>query len=225
MKLRRITKQQLENQAFAKMYKFLIDIPELDSDSIVLYTMLRDRFNLSLANNWVNKYGEVYLIYTIDDMCKLIKRSRQKIYKSLGKLKEVGLIETERSGYNKPNHIYMTDASDFSYIKGCSQIIHPIVPESYTNKTNNIKTEKTYYCIGTDEHVDAYLDIFKQHFNQTHRRVAEQDFTPLYKYSIEQIQLMANEHFKESNNMDQCSIDYFIKTIFRYKGIEEEETL
>lgn len=221
MKLRRITKQQLENQAYAKMYKFLLDIEELDSDSIVLYTMLRDRFNLSLQNNWVNNKGEVYLIYTIDDMCKLIKRSKQKVYKSLNKLKAIGLVETERSGYNKANHIYITDISGFEHKKSSTQIIPCIVPKSYTNKTDNNKTD-IYYITGSDEHVDTFLNAYKEYFNQAHRRVKDHYYEALHDYDIEEIALMAKAHFEKSTKRDQCSIDYFERTIDRYKGIEDD---
>jgi len=110
---KRITKLELESESYAKLYKFLF-IPEfkgMSNDAKVLYTLLRDRYCLSSKNEWVNDKGEVFLIYTREEMCEILERSDGTTGKAIKQLKKFKLIESERQGLNKPNRIYIMNVT------------------------------------------------------------------------------------------------------------------
>jgi hypothetical protein len=93
------------------MPKFLFDgemKSELSNDAKVLYSLLRNRHELSLANGWVNKNNEVYIIFSRVDMCEMLGKSSKTVGKFMKELAEFKLIEEERQGLNKPNLIFLS---------------------------------------------------------------------------------------------------------------------
>ena len=94
---------------FYQMPKFLFEgeLKKLSNDARVLYALLKDRHELSLQNKWVNKNGEVFLIFTREDMCEFLGCSQPTIRKSINQLKEFNLMDEERQGLNKPNLIFL----------------------------------------------------------------------------------------------------------------------
>lgn len=106
----RYTVNDIKNNLFYQMPKFLFEgelKKGLSNDAKVLYSLLRDRHELSLQNNWVNENNEVYLIYTRKNMEDMLGLSDKTVKRAIDKLKEYGLIEEERLGLNKPNRIYL----------------------------------------------------------------------------------------------------------------------
>ena len=73
----------------------------------VLYSFLFDRVSLSRKNNWFDKEGNVYLIYTREEICNKLDISFNTSTKAFKQLKEVKLIEEKRQGLGKPNLIYV----------------------------------------------------------------------------------------------------------------------
>ena len=47
----------------------------LDSNSILLYGLLLDRLSVSMKNKWIDKEGNVYLIYSRKEAQKMLKLS------------------------------------------------------------------------------------------------------------------------------------------------------
>ena len=43
---------------------------DMTIESKVAYTFLLNRFQLSRRNSWINRYGEVYVIYTREDLAQ-----------------------------------------------------------------------------------------------------------------------------------------------------------
>lgn len=109
----RYTVENITNNRFYQMPKFLLEgeFKELSNDARVLYSLLRDRHELSLSNNWINENNEVYLIFTREDMAKLLGCSQPTLRKAIKQLIEFGLMEEERQGLNKPNIIFLTAVS------------------------------------------------------------------------------------------------------------------
>ena len=46
---------------------------KLNSDSKILYSFLLDRLTLSQKNHWIDKEGNIYLIFTRDEVCNKLK--------------------------------------------------------------------------------------------------------------------------------------------------------
>jgi len=95
------------------MPKFLFEgeFKALSNNARVLYTLLRDRHDLSLQNHWVNEKNEVYLIFTRKNMEEMLGLSDKTVKKAVDELKDFGLIEEEHMGLNKPNRIYLTSVN------------------------------------------------------------------------------------------------------------------
>lgn len=79
----------------------------LDSDAKLLYALLLDRMELSRENGWVNGYGEIYLIYTRDDLCEILGLCRNTMTKAFRQLSDSGLILEKRQGRGLPNLIFI----------------------------------------------------------------------------------------------------------------------
>ena len=95
------------------MPKFLFEgeFKALSNNARVLYTLLRDRHDLSLQNHWVNEKNEVYLIFTRKNMEEMLGLSDKTVKKAVDELKNFGLIEEEHIGLNKANRIYLTSVN------------------------------------------------------------------------------------------------------------------
>ncbi len=109
----RYTVENIVNNRFYQMPKFLLEgeFKELSNDARVLYSLLKDRHELSLSNNWINQNNEVYLIFTREEMSKLLGCSQPTLRKAIKQLIEFGLMEEERQGLNRPNIIFLTAVS------------------------------------------------------------------------------------------------------------------
>jgi DNA-binding MarR family transcriptional regulator len=105
----RYTVNDLLKNNYYQIPKFLFEgeFKNLSNNSRVLYSLLKDRHNLSIKNNWVNKKNEVYLIYTRKDMEEMLGLADKTVKKVVDELINLGLIEEERIGFNKPNRIYL----------------------------------------------------------------------------------------------------------------------
>ena len=71
-----------------------------------------DRVSLSSKNGWIDSDGRIYIIYTVEQVCKILKCGKDKASKLLAELdskKGIGLIERVRRGLCKPDKIYVKD--------------------------------------------------------------------------------------------------------------------
>ena len=107
----RYTVEKVLNSSFYQMPKFLFDgeFAKLSNDARVLYMLLKDRHELSVKHEWYNDRQEVYLIMRREEMGEMLNLSPLTVRKILKELKDLGLIEEERQGLNKPNLIYLLE--------------------------------------------------------------------------------------------------------------------
>ena len=73
----------------------------------VLYGFLLSRMRLSVKNNWIDKEGNVFLIYKRADVQKMLNLSDKTVTKAFKQLAETKLIYEKHQGRNKPNLIYI----------------------------------------------------------------------------------------------------------------------
>ncbi|MDR3598498.1 replication initiator protein A [Clostridium sp.] len=95
---------------FYQIPQELFTIPKyksLSTDAKVLYSILLDRMHLSEKNEWVNDKGEIYLIYSRENVQELLCISAPTCTKAFKELNQVELIKEVRRGLGKPNHIYV----------------------------------------------------------------------------------------------------------------------
>ena len=85
----------------------------LSSDAKILYACLLERSSLSFRNDWIDKEGRVYIIFTVEEVMQTLNKSNKTAVKILNELdgntKGIGLIERKRQGLGKPNIIYVKD--------------------------------------------------------------------------------------------------------------------
>jgi len=105
----RYTFDEIQCAAFYQLPKFLLEgeFENLSNDARVLYTLLKDRHELSIKNDWYNEKGEVYFIMTRLEMESMLKLSPKTTRKVIKELKTLNLIEEERRGNTQPNLIYL----------------------------------------------------------------------------------------------------------------------
>ena len=77
----------------------------LDSNSILLYGLLLDRLSVSMKNKWIDKDGNVYIIYSRKDAQKMLKLSDKPITKAFRQLEEAKLIYEIR--YRLANYFFL----------------------------------------------------------------------------------------------------------------------
>lgn len=79
----------------------------LNSDSKILYGFLLDRLTLSQKHNWVDKNGNIYLIFTREEVKNKLGLCEKTVIKAFKQLSAVNLILEKRQGQGKPNLIYV----------------------------------------------------------------------------------------------------------------------
>lgn len=89
--------QQADQFSFYRVPKVLFTEDcfwNVSTDAKLLYGILLDRMNLSARNDWLDKAGRVYIIFTIDEIKSSLGCAEKKAVKLLDELeKKCGLIE------------------------------------------------------------------------------------------------------------------------------------
>lgn len=109
--MERISARQVQSsERFYRIPKIFVESPlykPMSTDAKFTYAILKDRFELSLRNNWIDKNGDVYLIYTITELQEILGYGNKKVIKLKKELQEYALLEEVRQGLNKPNLLYL----------------------------------------------------------------------------------------------------------------------
>ena len=79
----------------------------ISNDAKILYMLFIDRLSLSKINGWIDKCGEVYIYYSVKNICKDLHCHSQKVSKLLNELEfDAEIICRKQQGQGKPNRIY-----------------------------------------------------------------------------------------------------------------------
>ena len=124
----------------------------LSTDAKTLYGILLDRMSLSVKNEWFDKQGRVFIIFTIEDVKRALCCADNKATKLLRELENFGLIERKRRGLGKPSLVYVKNfSSDLSNERVQNRENHETgspknacqdPPKSRCNKNKKSKTER-----------------------------------------------------------------------------------
>ncbi|MGX6466855.1 replication initiator protein A [Leuconostoc falkenbergense] len=145
-KMERVSRDQVEtNERFYKIPKALFEnefYADMKLETKVAYAILRDRFLLSIKNNWIDKNGDVYLIYKNIDLQTILSVGEKKVISLKKELANFGLLEEERQGLNKPNRLYVGNINaDF-------EVIHRVNPlgdrELSKRQSSETESSETY---------------------------------------------------------------------------------
>ena len=72
-----------------------------------IYMLLFNRFQLSKHNGWINDNGEVFIIYTREELAGKLGVSEKRVTAAMNELKGLGLIWERRCGRGFANQIYL----------------------------------------------------------------------------------------------------------------------
>lgn len=95
-----------------QMPRWLFSDPQyngLSLESKVAYTFLLNRFQLSRRNGWVNRHGEVYVIYTREELAREMQISYRKAIHCFRELAQKHLLWEQRQGRGLPNRIFLAE--------------------------------------------------------------------------------------------------------------------
>ena len=101
---------ELYVEKFYQMPKVLFTNPKytnLTNDDRVAYSLLKDRNSLSIKNHWFDEEGNIYFVFTNDELMRLLNCAKEKLVKIKKKLISSGLLYQKRMGRNKPNRLYL----------------------------------------------------------------------------------------------------------------------
>ena len=93
------------------MYKGLGLGPKL------MYSILRDRLDLSIKNNWKDEKGYIYLIFSIEDLSGLLEINKETATTYKRKLVKYKLIIDKRMGQGNSNRIYVLKPEIKEFLK------------------------------------------------------------------------------------------------------------
>ncbi|HFE4283647.1 TPA: replication initiator protein A [Staphylococcus aureus] len=101
---------QVKTERFYQLPKYLFEdayFKKMSAEAKIMYALLKDRFELSLQNEWVDKNNNIYFIFSNKHLCEYLGYAEQKIIKLKKELISFNLLTQERVGLNKPNRLYL----------------------------------------------------------------------------------------------------------------------
>ena len=107
----------IDNERFYLLPKSLFLNPDYTGMSItakVLYALLRDRMKLSERNQWADDNGEIFLLFTQEEIQSVLQISHPTCVKAMKQLQAYGLIDVIRQGVQRPNKVYIRKLKNFT---------------------------------------------------------------------------------------------------------------
>lgn len=105
--------EELENVVHLQLPRAIIENPkykDLSSLAKFLYMLMYDKMKVSFKNDWKDDQGYVFIYYKIEAIKKDLGVGDRVAIKLKKELKEFGLIEEVKRGFNMPNAIYVKKA-------------------------------------------------------------------------------------------------------------------
>lgn len=234
-KFKKISASNFETNRFYQLPKFLFEdsyFSKMSTDAKVMYSILKDRFELSKRNNWIDNDGNIYLLYTNKQLCQILDYSEPKIIKLKKELENYNLISNERQGLNKPNKIYLLEPSydmelkNFKFQnkknlssgtkKNLVQELKEFKPNDTNNSdTNNNDTNNNDMNDMNDRKVDKFeQETIKFYLLETFPNNLQRY---LYNFDVNEIEILKSVILKAKKSFNNNH-----NTIYRFEDIEDE---
>lgn len=180
---------EIDQTLFYQMPKLLFSNPlyfPLTNNARVVYSLLRDRMDLSRKNGWCEDDGTIYLLFPLDKIAEIAKISHKTCVNVMKELKKYDLVITRRMGLGKPNRVYIKKCKNYtSYgVKNTLQEVEKIHPNDTDMNDTEINDTKRYtetrkqgthnfekptveeindYCLERENDVDpeAFFDFYE----------------------------------------------------------------
>ena len=129
--------------------KFLLKL-RISQTAKYLYMILYDRARISRKNSWIDKYGNVYLIFPIDELSVQIGKGKSSIKTAFKELDEIGLQPVENKAVEKMALMESEKQPSSGRKNGCTGVGN-VAPSKVTEKYKSNKYYEVNYCYGKGE--------------------------------------------------------------------------
>ena len=205
--------QEADLFSFIRVPKLLFTdgrFKDLTSDAKVLYGLLLDRMSLSIENNWFDKQGRVFIIYTIAEIVSTLGCANTKACNTLRQLIDVGLIEKDNKGQGKAQLIYVK-----KILSDCSEPREKRIQNKNSENQNSQKQNSQNDSSRIPE--SRTLEFSKPESINTENNNTDSNNTESVLFSSNPIKIYPPER-KESRNeekrMDaESELDEIIRTV------------
>jgi hypothetical protein len=112
----------------------------------LMYSILRDRLDISIKNNWKDERGYIYLIFSVEELSDLLEIDRTAVMRYKKKLVEYKLIIDKRLGQGNPNRIY---------------VLKPELVDNLTQKSQNATSRSSNTGpleVSNSDSIDTYVN-------------------------------------------------------------------
>ena len=143
----------------------------LSNDAKIAYMLLKDRFDNSVKNNWVDSEDNVYFIYTVAELMTLLNCREGKVSKIKKELEAVNLLKQKKGRVKKingkiettPNLLYLgkpnVTSEDVFKINDEKNNVNPVIAKiASTEKVNDINENPVIAKIADNLFYTSYLD-------------------------------------------------------------------
>ncbi|EJG4482948.1 replication initiator protein A [Enterococcus faecalis] len=143
----------------------------LSNDAKIAYMLLKDRFDSSVKNNWVDNEDNIYFIYTVAELMTLLNCREGKVSKIKKELEAVNLLKQKKGRVKKingkiettPNLLYLgkpiVTSEDVFKINEEQNNVNPVIAKiANTEKVNNINENPVIAKIANTEKVNNIKD-------------------------------------------------------------------
>ncbi|HDT8045206.1 TPA: replication initiator protein A, partial [Enterococcus faecalis] len=139
----------------------------LSNDAKIAYMLLKDRFDNSVKNNWVDSEDNIYFIYTVAELMTLLNCREGKVSKIKKELEAVNLLKQKKGRVKKmngkiettPNLLYLgkpnVTSEDVFKINEEQNNVNPVIAKiANTEKVNDINENPVIAKIANTEKVN-----------------------------------------------------------------------
>lgn len=166
---------QVKTERFYQLPKYLFEdayFKKMSAEAKIMYALLKDRFELSIQNEWVGRNNNIYFIFSNKHLCEYLGYAEQKIIKLKKELVNFNLLTQERVGLNKPNRLYL--------LKPNYDIEASLIKELPNSQSNDTELNNTNYIENEDNDTYDMNDIISNalinnnhHSNHTNHQKTE----------------------------------------------------
>ena len=216
---------QVKTERFYQLPKYLFEdvyFKKMSAEAKIMYALLKDRFELSIQNEWVDKNNNIYFIFSNKHLCEYLGYAEQKIIKLKKELIKFNLLTQERVGLNKPNRLYLlkpnynikashtkelpnsqsndTDYNDTDYIK------------TESNDTDDLNDNKLNYPSNHTSHSNHYYSKFNDDALkfQLLEELPQSIQNYLNNFSVDEIKLIKSVLLKAKTSFNNSIDTYYL---------------
>lgn len=141
---------------------------KISCEAKLLYGFLIDRTSLSVKNNWLDKSGNVFVYFTLEEAKEKLNIGTGKSVKIFDELERIGLIIRKKQGQGNPTKIYVMNFTK-QISKTSTQVVKGKVQTSKKRKSENDVEVKTSENRKSTVSKNGSVDFQKSKPNHTNR--------------------------------------------------------